>query len=298
MSLRNFLELIMIAILWGASFLFLRIATPEFGAIVLIEIRVLVASLFLLPIWFLKDKQATQGLVVERWWPLLVVAVLNSAVPFVLFAYSTLHITGGFASILNATVPIWGAIVAWLWLRKSLNRSALIGLVLGLFGVVVLVSSSITLSFNGPSIGIYSALLAALLYAIAANYTSEKLSNVTPLTISTFTQVWATLILLPLAIFYYPQHEISARAWFSVLALGVFCTGMATTLYFRLISNIGSTKAVTVTFLIPVFGSIWGALFIGEVITMEMIIGTAIILSGTALVTGLLTLPHFRARTK
>ena len=290
MSIRNLVELILLAAVWGASFLFMRIATPEFGAVALIEVRVVIASIFLLPVWYLRDAKH-QALVVKfHWTHLLVVGILNSAVPFVLFAYSTLYITGGFSSILNATAPIWGALVALVWLRKKLSLEASLGLGLGLFGVAILVSNSITLSLSGVSLGILAALSASFLYGIAANYTSEKLSEVSPLSIATFSQVAASVVLLPLAVWYFPQQQISALAWWSVIAMGIFCTGLAYTMYFRLIANIGSSKAITVTFLIPIFGSLWGAIFIGEEITSEMVAGTVVILFGTALITGVLSL--------
>ena len=295
MSIRNLLELILLAAVWGASFLFMRIATPEFGAVALIEVRVVIASIFLLPIWYLRDAKHQAMVVRSHRTHLLVVGILNSAVPFVLFAYSTLYITGGFSSILNATAPIWGALVALVWLRKKLSLDASLGLGLGLIGVAILVSNSISLTLSGVSLGILAALSASFLYGIAANYTSEKLSGVSPLSIATFSQVAASLVLLPLAIWYFPDQQISALAWWSVIAMGIFCTGLAYVMYFRLIANIGSSKAITVTFLIPIFGSLWGALFIGEEVTSEMVVGTVVILFGTALVTGVLSLAKKQA---
>lgn len=289
MSIRNLLELILLAAIWGASFLFMRIATPEFGAVALIEVRVLVASIFLLPIWILRDAKHQSKLVIGHWPHLLVVGILNSAVPFVLFAYSTLYISGGFSSILNATAPIWGALVAWVWLRATLSFEATIGLGFGLLGVAILVSKSISLSMGGVTLGIFAGLVASFMYGIAANYTAEKLNKVAPLSIATFSQIAASLVLLPAALWHFPQQQISALAWGSVIAMGVFCTGLAYTMYFRLIANIGSSKAITVTFLIPIFGTLWGVLFIAEEITTEMVLGTGVILFGTALVTGVLS---------
>ena len=167
--------------------------------------------------------------------------------------------------------------------------SSVVGLVLGLVGVTILVSDSFSLSLSGTTLGILAGLTAAFLYGIAANYAQEKLSAVSPLTTTTFSQVSATIVLLPLAIVFFPATEVSAQAWLAVIILGVFCTGLATMMYFRLIANIGSTKAITVAFLIPVFGTLWGAIFIDEVITIEMIIGSVVILLGTALVTGVLS---------
>jgi drug/metabolite transporter (DMT)-like permease len=289
MTARNSFELILLAALWGASFLFMRIATPEFGAVALIEVRVLVASLFLLPIWFYREGAVARKTAQKHWRPIVIVGILNSALPFVLFAYSTLHITGGFSSILNSTVPLWGALVAWLWLGKLLSREAMMGILLGLLGVAVLLSGSFSFTQSQVTLGIFAALFASVLYGIAANYAAEKLAKVSPLSIATFSQVAATIILLPFAVWLMPQTSISLNAWVSVVVLGVFCTGLAYTLYFRLIGQVGSTKAVTVTFLIPMFGTFWGALFIDEIITLEMVIGMLIILIGTAMVNGVLS---------
>lgn len=232
----------------------------------------------------------------EKWLQLTVVGLLNSAIPFVLFAYSTLFITGGFASILNSTAPIWGALVAWVWLGQRLNLASSIGLGLGLIGVGVLVSQTLGATQDGALLGTAAAALASVLYGIAANYTSVKLSNVSALSIATFSQIAATILLLPVALLYLPSSSISLMSWLSVIALGVVCTGLAYTMYFRLIANIGSTKAITVTFLIPVFGSLWGALLIDEQITTQMIIGTLIILCGTGLVTGVISIKKTTTR--
>ena len=297
MSPKYFVELIVLAALWGASFLFMRVAVPEFGAIALIEVRVLLAGLFLLPFWFHRESSEERRRAREHWWPILVVAILNSAVPFVLFAYSTLYITGGFAAILNATAPIWAAVVAWVWLKQKLAMTGVMGLLLGFAGVLILVSGTFSLSFDHATLGALAAISAAFLYGIAANYTSEKLTNVSPLTIATMSQLAAALVLLPPSLYYLPDTPISVTAWLAVCAMAVLCTSLAYLMYFRLIAHIGSTNAITVTFLIPVFGMLWGAVFIDEQITVQMLGGSAVILTGTALVTGVLKLKRiFPAR--
>jgi drug/metabolite transporter (DMT)-like permease len=290
MPLRYIIELILLAAVWGASFLFMRIAAPEFGPIALIEVRVFIASVFLLPIWYFAEAKKQTLLVKQHWLPLLIVGILNSAIPFVLFAYATLYVTGGFASILNSTAPIWGSLVAWLWLSRKPNLSSAIGLGIGLLGVIILVSPNIQNGLDSSALGALAAALASILYAIAANYTSERLNRVSALSIATFSQIAATLVLLPFALNYLPANQISALSWACVIGLGVFCTGLAYTMYFRLIANIGSSKAITVTFLIPIFGTFWGAVFINEEISLRMIVGMLVILCGTALVTGVIAL--------
>jgi drug/metabolite transporter (DMT)-like permease len=290
MSARYIAVLILLASLWGASFLFMRIAAPEFGAVALIQIRVTLASAVLLPIWWLREGKSQYPTVRKKWRELAIIGLINSAIPFVLFAYSTLHITGGLSAILNSTAPIWGALIGFLWLKRAIAKQAIIGLGLGIIGVLVLVSGSLTTSFSSPAwimSAISAGLFAAFLYGIAANYTGVYLDKVSSLSIATFSLVSATLALTPFSIAVFPEQSISLKAWASVVAMGVFCTAFANILFFDLLENVGPTKALTVTLLIPLFASIWGALFIDEHVTNFMIIGGSIILLGLSLVTGL-----------
>lgn len=288
MSVKNIIELVILAALWGASFLFMRIAVPEFGAIALIEARVLIAGLVLLPFWWLRESALSRQKVRQHWPMIFVVGLLNSAIPFVFFAYSMLYITGGMAAILNGTAPIWGAVVAWLWLNSRMQLSGVLGLVVGFIGVVVLVSDELAVPAQGKALAIVASASAPLLYGIAANYTSEKLVDVSALSIATFSQVSAALCLLPLLFWFMPSQMPSFKAWMALLALAVLCTSVAYLMFFRLLAEIGSTRAITVTFLIPLFGSLWGALFIDEEITVMMVVGMTIVLFGTALVTGVI----------
>jgi len=288
MSVRNIIELVILAALWGASFLFMRIAVPEFGAVALIEARVLIAGLVLLPFWWFREPALRRAQITQHWHQIFIVGLLNSSVPFVLFAYSMLYITGGMAAILNGTAPIWGAVVAWAWLSNRLALNGVLGLIIGFLGVVLLVSGELDVATQGKSLAIAAAAFAPVLYGIAANYTSEKLSEVSPLSIATFSQIASALSLLPLLFWFIPTKMPSLNAWLALLALAVLCTSLAYLMYFRLLAEIGSTKAITVTFLIPMFGSLWGALFINEQITLMMLVGMGTILLGTALVVGVL----------
>jgi drug/metabolite transporter (DMT)-like permease len=287
MNPRQFALLVLLAALWGASFLFMRIAGPEFGPFALIAVRVTLASVVLLPIWFWREPRGGRRAVIEHWRGLVVIGLLNSAIPFVLFAYSTLFITGGLAAIMNSTATIWTAVVAWVWLRRRPGLRTSMGLFLGLLGVIVLVSDSITGGVSGAGKGAFAAAFAALLYGIAANYAAERLPGVSSLSIATFSLVAASFALIPIALIFMPTTTISTQAWAAVIAMGIFSTAVANIIYFHLLGAIGSTRAVTVTFLIPVFGTVWGAMFIDEAITPVMLVGGAIIFSGLALVTQL-----------
>ncbi len=288
MSTKNSIQLILLAALWGASFMFMRIAVPEFGAVVLIELRVLLAGLILLPFWWLNKSIEENAIVRKKWRQLFVIGALNSAIPFVLFAYSMLYISGGMAATLNGTAPIWGAVVAWFWLNQRLSKSATLGLVVGFGGVVVLVSGDLSFSLSGKTLGILASGSAPIMYGIAANYTTQKLSDLSPLTIATFTMFCASLLLLPVALYFMPTVMPSVNAWLSLLVLAIACTAFAYVMFFRLLADVGGTRAITVTFLIPVFGALWGVLFIDEELSVTMIVGMGIVLIGTALVTGVL----------
>ncbi len=294
------LELLLLAALWGGSFLFLRIAAPVLGPVWLIEIRVLLAGIALLPLLVgMNAKRAdTERLDLNRmslgaeiranFWPLMVVGALNSAFPFVLLAFASVSLPAGFTSILNATSPLFGALVAALWFRERLTVNRMIGLVLGFVGVVILIGWKPFVATPAVVMACVASLAAALMYAIAAPYIKQRLSGISPLIIATLSQLGAALVLLPATPFTLPSAFPGPTVILSVLLLALFSTSLAYLLYFRLIQNIGPTKALTVTFLVPVFAMIWGALFLQEPITASMVFGCALILLGTAFANDLL----------
>jgi len=287
MKLSDIIDLVALGAVWGASFLFMRIAAPEFGPLVLVEVRVVIAALFLLPIFLFR---ADISELTVQWKKLAILSILNSAAPFYLLTFATLSITGGFAGILNATAPIFAAIVAWLWLSDQLGISQIIGLVIGFVGVLVLVWNKVTLNFDGTTVAILAAIIASVFYAIGGNYTKKYMSQMNPLAIATGTMIAAAIILLPVAIYLWPSDPVSTRSWSAAIIMGVASTGIAYILYFRLIRNVGPAKAITVTYLIPAFAMFWGAIVIDEKVTPIMLVGCSVIFIGTALATGMLSL--------
>lgn len=264
--------------------MFMRIASPEFGPVVLVELRVLIAALVLLPVLLVRENLVMLS---QHWRKLAFLGVVNSAIPFYLFAYSTLTLSAGYASILNATAPMFAAVIAWLWLSQKLTALQSAGLFIGIVGVTVLAWPKLSFGIDGAAIAIAAGLLASFCYGIAANYTKKYVGNVSSLSIATGSMLAASLFLLPGAVIYWPQQAISTEAWISVVALGVASTGFAYILYFRLIRHVGPAKAITVTYLLPVFAVFWGAIVLSEEITLVMIVGAAIIFTGTALATGI-----------
>ena len=286
MKLSDIIDLVALSAVWGASFLFMRIAAPEFGPLVLVEVRVVIAALFLLPIFLLR---ANISELTVHWKKLAILSVLNSAAPFFLLTFATLSITGGFAGILNATAPIFAAMVAWVWLSDRLGVSQIVGLVIGFVGVLVLVWNKVTLAFDGTTVAILAGIIAAIFYAVGGNYTKKYMGQLNSLAIATGTMIAAAIILLPIAVYLWPSEPVSSRSWIAAIIMGVASTGIAYILYFRLIRNVGPAKAITVTYLIPAFAMFWGAIVIDEKVTPIMIVGCVIIFFGTALATGMLS---------
>jgi drug/metabolite transporter (DMT)-like permease len=285
-------ELVALAALWGASFLFMRIAAPEFGPLALTALRVAGATLFLLPLLAWHGQTA---LLRTHWRVVAVVGLVNSALPFTLFTIAALAINAGLSAILNSTAPLWAAVIGTLWLHDRLSASRVLGLAIGFAGVLFLAwdKASFTSGAHGVSAGMALAacLAATACYGFAANYTKHALQGVPPLAVATGSQLAATVLLAAPALSYAPTTMPSGTAWSAVLGLAVLCTGIAYLMYFRLIARLGPSRAISVTFLIPLFGALWGALFLGEAVTPAMWAGGAVILVGTALVTGVVTLP-------
>jgi drug/metabolite transporter (DMT)-like permease len=278
-------ELLLLGTLWGGSFLFMRIAAPEFGPVALIAVRVSVASLVLLP--FLLHAGLGRSLL-ERGPELLFFGCISSALPFCLFAYATLFLSAGYTAVINAVAPLFTAIVAFAWLGERFSRPAIIGLGVGFGGVVLLVSDKLNFDGSAATLGILAGLCASLSYGVAANYTRARFTGVGSLVLATGSQLGASIILLPLSFWFWPTTMPSANSWLAVLVLGVACTGIAYIYFFRLMARLGPSRAITVTFLVPLAAMAFGAMFLDEVITSKMLLGCGLILLGTALATGLL----------
>jgi drug/metabolite transporter (DMT)-like permease len=280
---RVLVDLLLLGAVWGAAFLFTRIAVPEFGPVALVEVRVIVATLVVGAMVAWRGKL---GELRGHWKAMTVIALLNSAIPFALFAYATRTVPAGFAAVLNSTVPLFGAIVGVSAFREKMTSTRLMGLGVGFLGVLVLVAPRLEVA--GTPLAIGAALLGSWMYAVAAHLTRRILPGVHSIVIAAGSLAMSCVILAVPALFLLPETMPSAAAWGSVLALGVVATGLAYIMYFRLLEQIGATGAVAVTYLIPLFGMVWGAIFLREAITVPMMAGCSLILAGVAITTGLL----------
>ena len=282
-------ELLTLAALWGASFLFMRLGAAEFGPVALSAVRAIGASCLLLP---LLQMRGQMGALRRHWRHIFIVGITNSALPFLCFSYAALSITAGLSSIFNAATPLFGAVIAWVWLKDRLTPSRVLGLAIGFAGVLWLtwnnVNQGAAFKPGGSGWAVVACIAATLLYGASASFTKRHLTGVPPLAVATGSQLGASLFLLGPAVAWWPQANPSGTAWLTALALALACTGVAYVLYFRLIANIGPANAIAVTFLIPAFAVLWGWMFLGEGLTGAMLLGCCVIVIGTLLATGLL----------
>ena len=277
---RDALDLVVLGALWGAAFLFMRVAAPAFGPVTLIAVRVTIAAALLLPLLVREGGLAQARSAAGR---LALVGALNTAIPFTLFAYAALTLPAGLSSVLNATVPLFGALVGVLWLGERPRPLQLVGLGLGFAGVLVLAWPRLSSASDWRAVA--AALTATLLYAISAHLTRQTLTGVRPLVIAGGSMTGAAAMLLPLTLVWHPASPPASGAWGAALMLGVASTAIAYVMYFRLLARAGPTVAMTVTYLIPVVGVSWGAVFLGERLASTALAGGALVLTGVALAT-------------
>lgn len=288
------IDLVLLAALWGASFLFMRVAAPEFGALPAAAVRVTIATAFLLPLMLLRGQGPTLA---RHWKATMLIGVFNSGIPFALFCFALLTINAGLGAVLNATAPMFGALVAWAWFRDRPDGSRLLGLVVGFTGVAMLATRSTGSAGLHAGAGDHAVLWAVLAclgaclsYGISASAARRYLGGIPALTTATGSQIGATLFLALPALWFWPAQMPGLRAWLALIALGVVSTGIAYILFFRLIETAGPARALTVTFLVPVFAVFYGVVFLGEHVTQWMLICAAVIVCGVALSTGIVKL--------
>jgi drug/metabolite transporter (DMT)-like permease len=280
---RDLGALFVLGALWGASFLFIRVAVPDLGPFALMELRVGIAAVTL------ALGAAVVGRVPKlraRWTQFLFIGTLNAAIPFSLIAASEIHLTASLAAILNSTTVLFTAVVAAMWADEALTVRKMVGVVLGIFGVVVLVGWD-PIPLSGMVLLSVGAMFAASLsYGLAAVYIKRTFKGLPPIAMAIGQLTGATTLLLPLAIVSLPEERPTAAVTLSVLGLALLSTAMAYLLYFRLIENVGPTSTVTVTLLVPVFGLLFGVVLLEEPFGLGTLVGLGIILSSVVLVTG------------
>ncbi|HLV28950.1 MAG TPA: DMT family transporter [Burkholderiaceae bacterium] len=285
MLAKDYRDLFLLAAIWGSSFLFMHLSVDEFGPFALVEVRLGFSALFLLVVAGLRGRLA----VIWRHAPHISVAgIFAAGLPFLSFNYAAQSVPASVMAVINAMTPLFGALIARLWLKERLTPARIAGLLLGFSGILVLVWKDLSFSAGGMGLGILACLSASLCYGYAACYTTRFLKGVDPLALAAGSVTAAALALLPFAAIAWPHEPISTSAWSAALALALLCTGLAYIIYYGLLDRVGATRSITVTFLVPLFGIFWGAVILDETLSPRMLAGTAIVLLGTLLATGLI----------
>ena len=280
MNLATLAQLLLLGMIWGSSFLFQRITVPVLGVAVTAVGRIVLAAVILVAVVAVTRRSLHWR---ERWRDYLLVGLVGAGFPFLLFAFAAHSLPAGYSAVLNATVPLFTVLIVWAsGTRPSVSK--LVGVVVGIIGVVTLARFG-TVEMNWPTIGGFAAtLLASVLYAFNARTVKARFADVDPMVVAAGSMLGASLPLLPLIALDPPTQLPTLGAAWSLVALGVICTGFAYALFYRLIQRAGSERAVTVTFIVPVFAQVWGAMFLHEAITWASAIGCGLVLLAVALI--------------
>ncbi|MDN5620009.1 MAG: DMT family transporter [Psychrobacter sp.] len=288
MTNRDLIIFVTLSFMWSLSFVFYRVGVPEFGSLAFASLRVIFAGLVMLVFVLLKKKNRDG--IKQHWKMLSLVGLFSAALPFVLFSFSAQSVNAGVLAVLNASVPMMSGFIARVFFKDRLSKKQALGLVIGVVGVIILMSESL---FGGGEQGkgliegllpMGYALFACVGYALGANITKNYLFNVSPVAITAGSLIIGSLIMLPVAFNEFPYGQaISLKAWVSVICIGVFSTAIALIFMNQLIKNIGPTRATSITLVIPIFAIILGYVLLGEALNIQAIIGSIVILIGTYL---------------
>ncbi|KAB7770191.1 DMT family transporter [Xanthomonas maliensis] len=273
---RTPLELGFLGMVWGCSFLFMRVAAPQFGAVALVEIRLALGTLVLLPFLWL----ARARFPARRWPTLALIGALNSALPFLLFAWGAQHAPAAIGAICNAMTVLFTALVAFVCFGERIGTRRTLALLVGFVGVLVLATGKSAGLSVGPAA--LAGATASLLYGVGYNLVKRQMGDLPPAASAAATLGCSAVLLAPLACWQWPANPVPAAAWASAAALGVVCTGLAFLMYYRLIQRIGPARASTVTYLVPVFGALLAWALLGESLTWSMLLAGMLILGSVA----------------
>ncbi len=279
MAFRLLLQLLILGMIWGGSFMFQRITVPALGAGVTASGRLVLAAVALLILLAFTGRKTNFR---ARWKDYLLVGLGGAGLPFVAFAFAAYSLPAGYSAVLNSTVPLFTVLIGWIAGTRP-STSKIVGVVVGIFGVVTLARFG-TVTLNGMTIAAFAGgLVAAILYAFNARTVKARFADTDPLVVATGSMIWAAIPLAPWGVSSLPSHW-PLGAVLALVAVGVLCTGVAYAMYYKLIKEAGSERAVTVTFLVPIFAEIWGALFLGEPITWASAAGCGMVLVAVALI--------------
>lgn len=279
----DLLLLLALSAIWGSSFMFMRYLAPRMGPVATADARLLIAGLFLVALFALTRFDLGWR---KRWRRYLVIGLLNSGLPFLLYSYASLSLPSSVEVVINALSPGFGALFGAVWLGERLTARKVLGLLLGIGGVVVVSGLGRTGGAEARLIPVLACVAATVCYGLAGVYIKLKAKDIAPKAMAGASQLLAGLAILPAAIALPPPALPSLQTGLVAIVFAILCSALAYLIYYRLMASVGPSRALTVTFLMPVFGFLWGGLFLGEAIGPPMILGAALILGGTFLVAG------------
>ena len=274
MELKNWILLILLGAVWGSAFMFIKISADDFGPILLVNLRLLLAGALFLP-FLLRKKYLAHF---KSHFPgILILSIFSNAFPFTMFSYASLGATSNMLGILNGTTAFMTMVVAYFWLKESITPKQIFGIILGFLGILVLVNpanGSATLGASG------FALVGALSYSFSGVYIQKYQLNANKFVLIGWAMLFGGLLLTPLSFFNLPNQMPDNNAIAALLWLGIVSTGIAYLGYIRLIEQIGAVRTSTVTYLLPVFSIIWGSIFLQEKITWIIFGGFIFVMIG------------------
>lgn len=287
MRAKDFGALILLAAIWGSSYLYIRVAVDPLGPLVLSFVRVTIGAAGLLAFAAYRGRL---GEIRPLSRVFVVLSLLNTAIPYSLIAFSEIHLTASMAGILNATTPLFTALAVAVWQRERVQPKVIAGLLLGFVGVSVLVGWNPAPLDEWLVLAVLAMLAASAAYGLANVYAKRSLRDVTALGAATGQQLVGGAWLFPVAAATvaagHSDTSPSLRVVLAMLALGLVCTSIAYLLYFHLIASAGAVNTASVGFVIPIFGILWSAIFLDEAVRPSMVIGLGLILASVGLVTG------------
>jgi drug/metabolite transporter (DMT)-like permease len=279
MEFKYWALLIFLGALWGSAFMFIKVATPEYGPVALVNARLIIASLIFLPI-LLRKKYLP--LLAPIWKHVLILSVINNMIPFTLFSYASLGSSSNILAILNATTAFNTMVIAYFWINESVTLKQIIGLILGFIGVIILVNPQNSAATLISSI---SCLFAAAFYSLSTVFIQKNSAKTNKLVLIGWSIVFSAVLMMPISYIYLPESIPSFEANISAVWLGAVSTGLGFLGYVRLIDKIGAVKTSIVAYFLPVFGILWGYIFLDEKISTSVVIGCLVVLIGIFLAT-------------
>jgi len=283
MMLFDYILLITLSAIWGGSFIFMRVLSPALGPVVTADMRLLIAGVVLTLYLRIRNQRLDLLKNLKRY---IIIGLLNSGIPFLLFSFAALYLPSSISVIINSLTPLFGVLFSILWLNEKVTPKKISGIALGIVGVIIIRGSENLELTLMTTIAMAACVFATMLYGLASTYVKVHAKDIAPSAVATGSQLVAGIVFLPLIYFFPIRTELTTQIVLTTISFSVLCSAIAYVIFYRLLNNLGTTKALSVTFLIPVFGFIWGYIFLKEEITMIMIVGSLFVLSGIYFVTG------------